>query len=146
MKYRHDQGLGRLTAVIGLLVIVAAVGFGVVQLREATMATHQDVAPDSRVEVVIDAHANSGESGQGLTDLARAKVAMCTPETRSSDVVSGVEPVGPTNDGQGRFRFVLQPALDDSDQTQFGGCLRDWNLDHVRVYVRAFNQLPPSAT
>ena len=95
---------------------------------------------------MIEAHANSGESGQGLADLTRAKVAMCTPETRSSDVVSGLEPVGPKHGGQGRFRFVLQPALDRSDQTQFRGCLRDWNLDHVRVYVRAFNQLPPAAT
>ena len=43
--------------------------------------------------------------------------------------------------GHGRYRAVLVPALDDSNQRQFRGCLEDWVIDHVRLDVEALDQI-----
>jgi hypothetical protein len=43
--------------------------------------------------------------------------------------------------GHGRYRAVLVPALDDSNQRQFRGCLEDWVIDHVRLDVEKLDQI-----
>ena len=47
--------------------------------------------------------------------------------------------VGPiVDEGGGRYRAVLQPALDATDERQLRGCVEDWTIDHLRVDVLAF--------
>jgi hypothetical protein len=38
-------------------------------------------------------------------------------------------------EGDGRFRAVFQPALDESDSKQLRGCLEDWTIDSLRAEV-----------
>lgn len=115
--------------VVGLVVLVL-IGGGVWQLRGATMSTHVDMAPESQLAVTVDAETRQSETGQSLVDIVTAKVLMCRLEVRTSDPVGPLEP-GP----DGRFRFVLQPSLDDTDRLQFRGCLEDWNVDHLLLDV-----------
>lgn len=112
------------------LLALALLAGGVWQLRSATMSTHVPVDPGSQLAVTVDAETHLSETGQSLVEMVTAKVSMCRLEVRTSDPTGPLEP-GP----DGRFRFVLQPSLDDTDRTQFRGCLEDWNIDHLLVDV-----------
>lgn len=112
-------------AIVGLAVAVVAV----VLLRDATLSTHQEVDPDSRIELVVHVSTNSAEAGQTLDEMAEAQLLTCRLEV-SSDPVSPLEDLG-----DGRFRVVLAPSMDETDQRQFRGCLEDWVIDHVRTDV-----------
>ena len=110
---------------VGLALGVAAV----LALREATLSTHQPVAPGSRIELVVAAKAKGGEPTQSLAEMTEAQLLSCRLEV-NSDLVGPLEGVGP-----GRFRAVLSPSLDDTDRRQFRGCLENWIIDHVQLDV-----------
>lgn len=114
-----------LGAVTGLLVVAGAVHV----LREATMSTHYDTGPDSRVTVVVRAEQNRAEAGVTLAAAATAQMDLCGLEVGRS---GEVRPVPGTDD---RFRVILTPALDSTDRKQYGGCLEDWAVDHLRLHV-----------
>lgn len=114
----------------GAVALVLAVA-GVVALRDATLSTHQPVAPGSRIELVLRIEARGGEAGQTDVEAASALISMCRLEVSS-------DPVGqPRALGEGRFTVVLTPSMDLTDQRQFRGCLEDWTLDHVRADVES---------
>jgi hypothetical protein len=113
-------------AIVGFAVGVALV----VLLREATLSTHEEVAPASQVELVLSAHAKRPEHGQTLAELVEAQLATCKLQTKSEIV----EPLAPQGDDT-HFRAVLAPAMDDTDTRQFRGCLQDWFIDRVSVRV-----------
>lgn len=122
--------MGTPVRVLMALVVVALLGGGVWQLRSATMSTHVRMAPESRLAVTIDAESHGSEPGQSLRDMVAAKVSVCRLEVGASDRVGPLE-----RDADGRFWFVLQPSLDDTDRIQFRGCLEDWNVDHLLLDV-----------
>ena len=114
--------------------VLAAVGvllgaLAVLGLREATLSTHQPVSPGSTIEVVLDAQEKGSEPTQGLDELVATKLQMCRLEV-TSDVVGEVEALG-----NGRYRAVLSPTLDQTNRRQFRGCLEDWGIDHVQLDV-----------
>ena len=37
--------------------------------------------------------------------------------------------------GDGRFRAVLTPAMDETNRRQFRGCVEDFMIDHVQIDV-----------
>lgn len=112
-------------AIVGLAVAVVAV----VLLRDATLSTHQEVEPDSRIELVLHVRTNSAEAGQTVDEMAEAQLLTCRLEVSS-------DPVTPLEDlGDGRFRVLLAPSMDETDQRQFRGCLEDWVIDHVQADV-----------
>ena len=112
------------------LAVVALLAGGVWQLRSSTLSTHVVKDPGSRLAVTVDAESNQSEPGQTLLEMVTAKVSVCRLE------VSTADPTGPLQTGpDGRFRFVLQPSLDDTDRVQFRGCIEDWNVDHLLVDV-----------
>jgi hypothetical protein len=114
-----------LLAIVG----VAATVVAVILLRDATLSTHQPVDPDSRIELVLHVSTKGGEAGQTVAEMAEAQVLTCRLEVNS-------DPVSPIEDlGDGRFRVVLAPSMDTTDQRQFRGCLEDWTIDHVRSDV-----------
>jgi hypothetical protein len=120
-------------------ILLGAIGFaiGVVMvllLREATLSTHETV--DGRgTEVVLFAETKGGEHGQSLDEMVEAQLSNCRLEV-SSDVDGDIE-----NLGEGRYRAVLVPVLDQTNQRQFRGCVEDWLIDHVRIDVQELNEL-----
>lgn len=112
-------------AVVGLGVLVVAV----VMLRDATLSTHQQTDPDSRIELVMYVSIKGEEARQTIDEMAEATLLACRLEVSA-------DPVGPIEDlGDGRFRAILSPSMDETDQRQFRGCLEDWTIDHVRTDV-----------
>jgi hypothetical protein len=114
-----------LLGVIGI--ILGLVGIGAV--RDATQSTHTQMDPASRIEVIVEADIHRGEVGQSIDEIVEAQIVTCRLEVHS-DVVAEIESLG--ND---RFRAILSPTMDNTDQRQFRGCLEDWIIDHVRLDV-----------
>lgn len=117
-----------LLGVVGLAVGVGAV----LQLREATLSTHQRVAPDSTMVVELSARTRGGETNQSLDEMVGALLVACRLEV-ASDLVGPVE-----HEGNGRFRATVRPALDQTNRRQFRGCVEDWTVDHLLVHQVAF--------
>ncbi len=113
---------------------LGAVGLGtavvaVLALREATLSTHEPVAPSSRIELVVAARAKGGEPTQSLAEMTEAQLLACRLEV-NSDLARPLEETDP-----GRFSAVLSPSLDDTDRRQFRGCLENWMVDHLQLDV-----------
>ena len=124
--------------VVRLLFAAVGVAIGVVAvvaLREATLSTHQEVAPDSRIEVIVSGRVKGGESGQTLEEMVEAQLQSCRLEV-NSDIVGDIEPVGDR-----RFRAVLAPSMDQTNRRQFRGCLEDWRIDQFQIDVIRFEEL-----
>lgn len=120
----------RIAARIVLGLVGTFVGvFAVFLVREATFSSHQAVPRDSRIELVVAPRSNRGERGQTLAEMVEAQVMMCRLEVKS-DLVGEVEP-----DGDGRFRALLAPSMDETDKRQFRGCLEDWMIDSFQLDV-----------
>jgi hypothetical protein len=116
---------------LALAAVGVAIGvFAVVALRDATLSTHESVAPDSRIEVVVSARVKGGERGQTLDEMVVAQLVACRLEV-SSDLVGDIEP---EPDGH-HFRAVLAPSMDETDRRQFRGCLEDWRIDQFQLDV-----------
>jgi hypothetical protein len=114
-----------------VLLGAAGLGVGVVAtlaLREATLSTHEPVTA-RETELEMTAKTKGGETDQTLAEMVQAQLLACRLEV-TSDVGEPVESLG-----DGRFRAVLTPALDDTNRRQFRGCMEDWMIDHVRINV-----------
>jgi hypothetical protein len=121
-----------MTTALRLMLAVVGVAIGVVAvvaLREATLSTHEHVAPDSEIELVVDGRTKGAEPGQTLSEMVHAQVLTCRLEV-NSDLVGPIE-----SEGGGRFRAVLTPSMDESNRRQFRGCLEDWVIDQVQLDV-----------
>ena len=127
MKYVVGFALAAVGVVVGVLAVVA--------LREATLSTHQPVARDSRIEVVVDARVKGGEGGQTLDEMVEAQLVACRLEV-NSDLVGDIEPLR-----DGHFRAVLAPSMDETNRRQFRGCLEDFRVDHFRMDVLALDDV-----
>jgi len=108
---------------IGLALGIA----GVLALREATLSTHEPVAPGSTTAVRFEAATRGGEVGQTLEEMVNALVLICRLEV-SSDLIGPVEPLG-----DDEFRAVLRPSLDETNRRQFRGCVEDWTVDQLQT-------------
>jgi hypothetical protein len=116
---------GRLVlGAIGLAVGVV----GVLALREATLSTHERVAGDG-IELVLSARTRGGEQHQTLDEMVEAQLQTCRLEV-TSDLAGPIEPLG-----DGRFRALLTPAMDETNRRQFRGCVEDFMIDHVQINV-----------
>ena len=51
----------------------------------------------------------------------------------TSDIIGPIR-----HDGNGTFRVVLEPALDQTDRRQLRGCIEDWTIDHLLADVITF--------
>ena len=119
--------------VVALCLVGLALGVVAVSaLREATLSTHEEVDPRSRLEVVIRATTEGGERGQTLPEMVDALLLTCRLEV-TADVVGRVR-----EEPGGRFRAVLTPALDETNRRQFRGCVEDWTIDHLRAVIVAY--------
>jgi hypothetical protein len=114
---------------LALATVGLAIGIvGVLALRSATLSTHEEV--DARQTVlVVSARTRGGEAGQNLAEMVEAQLLTCRLEV-SSDLTAPIEPLG-----DGRFRAVLEPAMDRSNRRQFRGCVEDFITDHLQIDV-----------
>ena len=119
---------GTLVRIVCGIVGLAIGVLGVLSLREATLSTHGGVDPDSRVEIVLHAEGRP-EPRQTLAEMVEALLLSCRLEV-NSDLVGTIDA-----EGDGQFRAVLQPGLDETNRTQLTGCLEDWTIDGLRVDV-----------
>jgi hypothetical protein len=109
---------------IGLAVGVVAV----LALREATLSTHEPVTGDG-IELVVSARTAGGERNQTLSEMVEAQLQTCRLEV-TSDLAGPIESLG-----DGRFRALLRPAMDETNRRQFRGCVEDFMIDHVQIDV-----------
>jgi hypothetical protein len=116
--------------VIGLVVVIAGL-LGVRALADATLTTHVTQDPDSRMDVVVHGSLND-EAEFELPAGVESLVRFCQLEVGRDIGAKSPEPL----EGD-RFRFVLQPALDDADQKQFRGCIGDIVVDHLQASVES---------
>ena len=107
---------------------------GVLALREATLSTHEAVAA-RKVELVVSAKTRGGEQNQTLVEMVEAQLLTCRLEV-NSDLAGPIESLG-----DGRFRVVLVPAMDQTNRRQFRGCVEDFETDHLQIDVVEFNEL-----
>ena len=105
---------------------------GVWALREATLSTHGRIDPSTQIELVIRARTEGGERGQSLDEMVEALLFTCRLEV-TADIAGPIQP-----EGNGKFRAVIEPDLDQTDRRQLRGCLEDWTIDHLLVDVVAF--------
>jgi hypothetical protein len=114
-------------------VALGAIGLGVgvvavLALREATLSTHEPITGDE-MELVVSAKTEGGEQNQTLPEMVEAQLQTCRLEV-TSDLAGPIEPLG-----DGRFRAVLTPAMDETNRRQFRGCVDDFMIDHVQIDV-----------
>ncbi len=114
-------------------VALGAIGLGVgvvavLALREATLSTHEPVTGDE-MELVVSAKTEGGEQDQTLPEMVEAQLQTCRLEV-TSDLAGPIEALG-----DGRFRAVLTPAMDETNRRQFRGCVEDFMIDHVQIDV-----------
>jgi hypothetical protein len=129
---RFPRPLAVLAGAAGLTIGMLAV----LSLREATLSTHHPVRQESRTELIVSARARGAEPSQNLQEIVEAQIQTCRLEV-TSDVVGEVAAVG-----DGRYRAVLHPSMDETNRRQFRGCLEDWLIDHVRLDVVTLQDLP----
>ena len=116
--------LGAVGLIAGVLAVIA--------VRDATLSTHVPAVPGSRVDLVVSARSEGAEPGQTLPELVQALLLTCRLEVPA-------DLAGPVRDeGGGRFRVTLEPALDKTDRRQLRGCVEDWTIDQLLVDVVAF--------
>ncbi|HEX2381163.1 MAG TPA: hypothetical protein VHI95_00895 [Acidimicrobiales bacterium] len=113
--------LGTIGVVLGVVAVLA--------LRSATMATHQPVDLDSKLELVVAARTHGGESGQTLDEMVHALLLTCRLRV-NADLDGAMQ-----SEGNGLFRGTLSPSLDASNRREFRGCLEDWAIEHLQVDV-----------
>jgi hypothetical protein len=107
---------------------------GVLALREATLSTHEAVSA-REVELIVSARTRGGEQGQNLAEMVEAQLLTCRLEV-TSDLAGPIESLG-----DGRFRAVLRPALDETNRRQFRGCVEDFVIDHLQINVLELNEI-----
>jgi hypothetical protein len=127
VKYVLRVVAGAVGLTIGVVLVIA--------LREATLSTHQPVPANSRIEVVVTARARGAEPGHTLDEMVEAQLLSCRFQV-NSNVVGDIE-----QQGNGRYRAVFTPTLDETNRRQFRGCLNDWMIDHFRMHVVRMREL-----
>ena len=113
---------------LGAVGIMVGTG-AVLAMREATLSTHQPVGRDSEVVIDLEAEVNDPEGGRTMEDMVEALLAACRLEVDHSEIIDL------SSHGDGRYRAVLRPGLDQTNQRQLRGCLEDFSIDHLRVDV-----------
>jgi hypothetical protein len=114
-------------AALGLVGLGIGVA-GVLALREATLSTHDPVSA-REMQLVVSAKTHGGEPDQTLAEMVEAQLLTCRLEV-TSDLAGPIESLG-----DGRFRVVLVPAMDQTNQRQFRGCVEDFVTDHLQIDV-----------
>lgn len=122
--------------IVTVLLLVAGV-LAVEALGDLTQ-TRGDATPrDSRSEVVVQVSERGykRELDEGGPNL----IAACAGSMHGRIIDEpGLEKVA-----DGRFKFVVQPALGPENRRKLSGCLEDLTIDHLKGRVVSVTQLDP---
>ncbi len=83
----------------------------------------------------MSASSAGGEQDQTLAEMVEAQLLTCRLEV-TSDLAGPIESLG-----DGRFRVVLVPAMDQTNRRQFRGCVEDFIIDHLQIDIIEFNEV-----
>ncbi len=119
-----------------LAVAMGGVFVGGTTLMDATMTRHDDVSPNSRLEVELSISMHTGAEASEA-EIAEALVVACQLE------VHGGGSPELQNLGDSNYRFVMTPGLDKADRRQLTGCLQDLQIDNVLANVVSMTQTDP---
>ncbi len=117
-----------------LLIVVA--GLAVVAMAEFTMSRDRGVDPASRMAVTVEARTR-GENFFTRLEMTRALFLSCRLEVDARLVSDAMTVLGPES-----FRFVIRPALNESDRRQLHGCLEDARIDQLQLDVLEMERIP----
>lgn len=114
--------------------LLGGVFFGGTTLMDATMTRHDDVSAGSRLEVELSISMHAGAEASE-EEIAEALVVVCQLEVSGGGSTDELEPLG-----NGNYRFVMTPGLDEADRRQLTGCLQDLRIDNVLANVVSMTQ------
>lgn len=120
-----------------LLVVLA--GLAVVTMAEFTMSRDRGVDPESRMAVTVEARTR-GETFFTRLEMTRALFLSCRLEVNGTLLSDAMTILGPES-----FRFVVRPALNESDRRQLHGCLEDARIDQLQLDVLEMERIPLKA-
>ena len=118
--------------VIGAAGLATRRARGVVAARSDAVHARSGRPATRGSRLVLQAETHRPEPRQTLPEMVEALLLSCRLEV-SSDVVGPI-----VAEGDGRFRAVLQPELDETNRKQLTGCLEDWTIDSFRADVVSF--------
>jgi len=114
--------------------LLGGVFIGGTTLMDATMTRHDDVEAGSRLEVELSISMHTGAEASEA-EIAEALVVVCQLEVSGGGSTDDLEPMG-----DGNYRFVMTPGLDEADRRQLTGCLQDLRIDNVLANVVSMRQ------
>lgn len=123
--------LGAVGLAIGMVAVLA--------LREATLSTHEAVDA-AATELLVEARSHATEHSQTLDEMVEAQLLTCRLEV-ASDFEGPIESLG-----DDEYRAVLVPALDETNERQFRGCVEDFVTDGLQMNVRELEPLDEVAS
>lgn len=123
----------------GLLLALTLVALTVVVLRETTRTVHTAVPTGARTEVEVVAYVRQ-EHPEARRDLTSGLVELCRARVGTGLADPGLETVAP-----GRYRFALEPGLDEFNRREMHGCLEDARLQHLELDVLRLETVVPPA-
>lgn len=115
---------------------LVAVGLGVVKMAELTMTRNEPVPADSRMAIVVEAQ-TKGQTYYSRLQMTRSLFMICRLQADTTVLDDDFRVLEPNS-----FRFLIEPALDESDQRQLHGCLEDARIDQLQVEVVAIERVP----
>lgn len=118
------------------MVLVVVGGLAVVTMAEFTMSRERGIDPESRMAVTVEAQTR-GETFFTRLEMTRALFLSCRLEVNATPVSEAMAVLGPES-----FRFVVRPALNESDRRQLHGCLEDSRIDQLQLDVRNMERIP----
>ena len=99
------------------------------------MTRHEPGVAGTASEIVVSAETRNPNPAATTAELTKALLDICRLEVTA-------EPAGPMVElAPGRYRFVLEPALDEFDERQLHGCLEDARQNHLQVDVRSLRRI-----
>lgn len=116
--------------VVGVVTVLAIGLF----LMDKTLSRHEEVAAASELVVEMTVATRTGAEA-GNAEFAEALIVLCQVEVRGRMVDSSLATIG-----HNRYRFVIRPSLDDTDQRQLSGCLQDFWIDNVLANVVSMDE------
>ncbi len=118
------------------VLLVVLTGLAVITLAEFTMSRDQGVDRGSRMAVTVEARTR-GETFFTRLEMTRALFLSCRLEVDARLVSDAMTILGTES-----FRFVIRPALNESDRRQLHGCLEDARIDQLQLDVLEMEPIP----
>ncbi|GAB3348977.1 hypothetical protein [Modestobacter lapidis] len=119
------------------VVAAAVLATGIVLLRAELMTVDVPQPEGSFTDVVVEAQVVQEEAAVH-EEMTRGLVSTCRLLVNADVVQESFAQVGPQT-----FAFRLQPGLDEFDQRELRGCLRDTRVQHLLLDVRRLETVTP---